>query len=269
MAQSSSSSGSSYGEEVRAWRIMRGMSQRELGAGAKYGQSYVAMVEKGDRVGSQGFAEHCDRVFGTPGTFKRHWKRASRRGHPEWFEPYLDLEAVATHVLDFSAYLVMGILQTERYAHALFRASFPRDTPAATTEKVQARLQRRDVLDRDNPPLLWVILDESCLRRVVGGPEVMREQVVYLVEAAESPHVTLQVLPFDTGAPPAGEPFTLLQFEDRPTTLYTEALGMGRVIDSATMVEKASGHYDRLRADALSPENTLIELHKVMEELPR
>ncbi|MFF4606657.1 helix-turn-helix transcriptional regulator [Streptomyces sp. NPDC001339] len=254
---------------MRAWRLMRGMSQRELGAGAKYGQSYVSMVEKGDRVGSPGFADHCDQVFGTPGTFKRSWKRASRRGHPEWFEPYLDLEAVSARVLDFSAYLVMGILQTERYAHALFRASYPRDTPAATAEKVQARLRRRDALDRDDPPLLWVILDEACVRRMVGGPDVMREQVAYLVEAAESPHVTLQVLPFDTGAPPAGEPFTLLQFEDRPSVLYTEALGMGRVVDSAAQVEKASGHYDRLRADALSPENTLIELHKVMEELPR
>ncbi|GAA3085717.1 hypothetical protein GCM10020000_85210 [Streptomyces olivoverticillatus] len=95
----------------------------------------------------------------------------------------------------------------------------------------------------------------------------MREQVAYLLEAAESPHVTLQVLPFDTGPPPAGEPFTLLRFEERPAALYTEALGMGRVIDSAAKVERASGHYDRLRADALSPENTLIELHKVMEEI--
>ncbi|WKK21651.1 helix-turn-helix transcriptional regulator [Streptomyces olivoreticuli] len=264
------SSGSPYGEEVREWRTQRGMSQRELGAGMQYGQSYVAMVEKGDRIGSPDFAAHCDNVFGTPGTFTRLWQRASRRGrHPEWFLPYLELEAKATHVSDFSSYLIMGILQTESYARAIFRAANPHDEPETTAEKVRARLQRREVLDRSEPPLLWVILDESCLRRMVGSPVVMREQMAHLLEAAETPHVTLQVLLFNTGAPSTGESFTLLRFEEEPGVLYTEAQGMGRVIDSASRVARAGELYDRLRADALSPEHSLVELRKAMEELPR
>lgn len=268
MPKSSNSSGSPYGDEVREWRAQRGMSQRELGAGMQYGQSYVAMVEKGDRIGSPEFAAHCDKVFGTPGTFTRLWERTSRRGrHPEWFLPYLELEAKAKEILDFSSYLIMGILQTENYARALFRAAYPRDDPEATAEKAQARLQRRNVLDRSAPPLLWVILDESCLRRAVGGPAVMREQMAHLVEAAESPHVTLQMLPFDAGAPPTGESFTLLRFEEEPDALYTEAQGMGRVVDSASKVTRAGQLYERLRADALSPEKTVVRLRDVMEEL--
>ncbi|MEU2869960.1 helix-turn-helix transcriptional regulator [Streptomyces olivoreticuli] len=264
------SSGSPYGEEVREWRTQRGMSQRELGAGMQYGQSYVAMVEKGDRIGSPDFAAHCDKVFGTPGTFTRLWERASRQGrHAEWFFPYLELEAKATHILDFSSYLIMGILQTEQYAHALFHGAFPREAPSLTTERVQGRMRRREVLERDAPPLLWVILDESCLRRVIGGPAVMREQLSYLLEVADSPHVTLQVLPFTTGVPPAGESFTLLRFDDQPPALYTEARGMGRVVDSTATVDLGNEDYERLRADALSPAQSLIEMHKAMEELAR
>ncbi|GAA0389071.1 helix-turn-helix transcriptional regulator [Streptomyces luteireticuli] len=266
---SSGSRSSQYGTEVREWRLLRGLSQRELGAGARYGQSYVAMIESGDRIGSPEFATHCDEVFGTPGTFLRLWKRASRRGHPEWFLPYLELEARATQILDFSSYLVLGMLQTEKYAHALFRASAPREDLDVTAEKVAALVRRRDVLDREAPPLVWVILDESCLRRTVGSPSTTREQLAHLLELSESPHITLQVLPFDTGAPPAGESFTLLKFEEQPTALYTEAQGMGRVIDSATHVMTAEEIYERLRADALSPENSINELRKAMEELPR
>lgn len=246
------------------------MSQRELGAGMQYGQSYVAMVEKGDRIGSPEFAAHCDKVFGTPGTFTRLWERTSRRGrHAEWFLPYLELEAKATHIFDFSSYLVMGILQTERYAHALFHGAFPREAPSVTDERVQGRMRRREVLERDAPPLLWVVLDESCLRRLIGGPAVMREQLTHLLEVADSPHVTLQVLPFTTASPPAGESFTLLEFDDQPAALYTEARGVGRVIDSTATVELGKEDYDRIRADALSPAQSLIEVHKAMEELSR
>ncbi|WP_171162281.1 DUF5753 domain-containing protein [Streptomyces sp. I05A-00742] len=158
------------------------------------------------------------------------------------------------------------MLQTEQYAHALFRAAHPRDELAATAEKVAARLRRIDVLERTPPPLLWVILDESCLRRTVGGSTTMREQMAHLIAAAESPHVTLQVLPFSTGAPPTGESFTLLRFDETPDALYTEAQGMGRVVDSPSKVARACELYDRLRADALSPEESLTELRKAMEE---
>ncbi|MCC3769610.1 helix-turn-helix transcriptional regulator [Streptomyces sp. UNOC14_S4] len=246
------------------------MSQRELGAGMQYGQSYVAMVESGDRIGSPDFAAHCDKVFGTPGTFMRLWERESRRGrHPEWFLPYLDLEAKATHILDFSSYHILGMLQTERYAHELFRAAFPREAPSLTAERVQGRMRRREALEREAPPFLWVILDESCLRRAVGGAVVMREQLAYLLEVADYPHVTIQVLPFAAGATAAGESFTLLRFDDQRPALYTEARGMGRVVDSTEAVELGKEDYERLRADALSPALSLAEMHKAMEEMAR
>ncbi|MGK5641084.1 helix-turn-helix domain-containing protein [Streptomyces sp. URMC 126] len=269
MAKPPGSSTNDYGTEVREWRVLRGMSQSELGADCHYGQSYVSMIENGERIGSRHFAVYCDGTFGTPGTFVRRWEEASRRGHPEWFIPYLELEAQATEILDFSSYLVTGMLQTSGYAQALFRAAYPRDEPEETAEKVAARLCRIDVLARPHPPLLWVILDESCLRRLVGGPAVMREEARHLLSVAQTPHVTLQVLPYTTGAPPTGESFTLLKLQDTPDVLYTEAQGMGRVVDAPDKVARARELYDRLRADALSPEKSLTELRKAMEEFSR
>jgi hypothetical protein len=122
-------------------------------------------------------------------------------------------------------------------------------------------------MERDEPPLLWVVLNESCLRCMVGGREAMRGQFAYLLAQAESPHVTLQVLPFDVGAPTYHKSFTLLNFAEDPSALYADAMGGGRVVDSPTVVAEADMTYDRLRADALPPEASLALIRKAMEEL--
>ncbi|MDT0451232.1 helix-turn-helix domain-containing protein [Streptomyces hesseae] len=260
-------SGAAYfGTEVREWRTDRGMSQRELGEAAQYGQQYVAKVEAGERLASPEFATACDTVFGTPGTFARLRRRAAQRGYPAWFEPYVRLEERATTILAYSSALIMGMLQTEAYAHEVFRKAHPRDALEATAERVARRLRRRHVMEGDNPPLLWVVLDESTLLRRVGSRNVMREQMAYLLQAKESPHVTLQVLPFDSGAPASHLPFYMLKFGDEPDVLYVENPISGQVIDCRKTVANAQVTYDRLRADALAPEASLELIRKVMEE---
>ncbi|MEU2868819.1 helix-turn-helix transcriptional regulator [Streptomyces olivoreticuli] len=256
-----------FGTEVRAWRTDRGLSQRELGEKATYGQQYVAKVEAGERLASPEFAAACDKIFGTPGTFARLRRQVAQRGYPEWFEPYLRLEQRATAILDYSSNLIMGVLQTERYANAVFRKAHPRDELDVTAEKVARRLKRRQVMERENPPLLWVIIDESCLRRMIGSPEVMHEEMAHLLKEAESPHITLQVLPFRSGAPASHLAFNVMKFDgEEPDVLYVEDPVSGQVIDSPTTVANANVTYDRLRADALSPEDSLALIRKVMEE---
>ena len=258
-----------FGSEVRFAREHKGSTQAQLAEFTTYKVPYVSKVENGQQLGSELFAQGCDEYFNTSGYFTRLRRRVSQHGHPEWFVPYLELEDKAAQILDFSSYLVMGILQTPEYAEALFRAAHPRDSAEVTKSKVEARLQRHGTMERADPPLLWVVLDESCLRRVVGDRSVMYGQVVHLLSEAENPHVTLQVLPFGTGAPPAAESFTLLTFDDSPTVLYSEAQGLGRVIDSARVVATGTSRYERLRADALSPEDSLTMMRKVIEEYVR
>ncbi|GHF37682.1 helix-turn-helix domain-containing protein [Streptomyces morookaense] len=262
-------SGAAYfGTEVREWRTARGMSQRELGELAQYGQQYVAKVEAGERLASLEFAQACDVVFGTPGTFVRLRKRAAKSGgYPTWFEPYVMLEQRATTILSFCSGLVMGMLQTERYAEAVFRKAHPRDTSDEIAEKVARRIKRRQVIAGERPPLLWVILDEGCLRRMVGSADIMREQMGHLASEAESPHIALQVLPFRSGAPATSMGFIVLRFDEQePDVLYVENPVHGQVIDSAGTVAKAHVTYDRLRADALSPGESLVLIRKVMQE---
>ncbi|MES4905722.1 MULTISPECIES: helix-turn-helix transcriptional regulator [unclassified Streptomyces] len=258
-----------FGKEVRAWRMRAGMSQRELGVRANYGQQYVAKVEAGERLASRSFAKVCDEVFGTPGTFARLREWASLHGYPAWFVPYVQLERQATGILDYSASLVMGMFQTADYARAVFQAVQPRASAAKIDVLVDGRLRRREVMEKEAPPLLWCVLNEACLRTVVGGPEVMSEQLAHLLTEAESPHITLQVLPFEVGAPPAGDSFTLLAFDEGPNIVYTDTAIAGQVIDGPEEVEAATAAYDRLRAAALNPDESLAVIRRVMEEYTR
>ncbi|MGW2508415.1 helix-turn-helix domain-containing protein [Streptomyces scopuliridis] len=265
-------SGAAYfGAEVREWRLGKGLSQREVGAPARYGQQYVAKVEAGDRMASPEFAAGCDQVFGTPGMFRRLRDRcAEKGGYPDWFEPYVLLEQQASAILDYSNSLIMGLLQTEAYAHELYRKWRPTDPLDVTAERVARRFKRREVLERENPPLVWVVLDESCLRREIGSRAVMAEQVAHLIEEAESPRFTVQLLPFSSGTPAWSLGFTLLKFDDdEPDMLYQETLGAGHVTDSRKVVADASVLYDRLRADALSPTASLKMMREVMEDWTR
>jgi hypothetical protein len=133
--------------------------------------------------------------------------------------------------------------------------------------KVAARLSRREVFELETPPLLWVILHEAGLRTVVGSDDVMVGQLEYLLTAAESPHIKLQVMPFSAGAPAAhAKPFTLLRFTDAPTVLYTETRVGGRMHDSAQTVAAALDDYDLLRAHALSPDRSLTLIKTVSKE---
>lgn len=260
-----------FGRELEAALEHKGATQQELADFTGYKAPYVSKVKNGKALPSFHFAQGCDRFFNTSGYFARLLVRVSQHGHPEWFVPYLELEEKAAQVLDFSSFLVMGVLQTPEYAEALFRAAHPRDADDVIKRKVDLRLQRRAVLERPNPPLLWVVLDESCLRREVGGREVMRGQMEHLVVDAQSPNITVQVLPYDSGAPPAAEAFTLLTFDDDDTApvLYAETQGLGRVIDSASVVRTGTDRYERLRADALPPEKSLRALREAIKEYAR
>ncbi|MFC4514197.1 MULTISPECIES: helix-turn-helix domain-containing protein [Streptomyces] len=257
-----------FGMEVRAWRTLKGMSQRELGKAAQYGQQYVAKVEAGERLASAEFARSCDAVFGTPETFARLRRRIVQGAFADWFEPFKKLERRATAILDFDSTFIMGLLQTKDYAHAIFRKAHPCDPLEVTAEKVARRINRQQVLQADNPPLLWVVLDESCLRRPIGSPRVMADQLAHLLDqSSPASTLTLQVLPFASGTPAWHMPFTILEFgTDESDVLYQEDMDTGQIVDDAEEVAHARLYFDRLRADALSPDASQALIRKVMEE---
>ena len=115
---------------------------------------------------------------------------------PPWFRVAVGLEESATLIHAYEPQVVPGLLQTEGYIRAITVASFPAATDDFTERSVALRLARQQLLRRPDPPEYWVVLDETVLRRPIGGHKVMRAQLEHLIKAAEQPNVTIQVIPF-------------------------------------------------------------------------
>ena len=187
---------------------------------------------------------------------------------PDWFETYVGLEAAAATIRSFEVQFVHGLFQTEDYARAVSRL---RKTASddEIERRVALRLKRQDLLSRPNPPYIWSVMDEAVLRRVVGGPAVMRAQFRHLIEVAEFPHVTLQVVPFARGVH-SGESgsFTVLRFEERylPDVVYIEQLTGATYLDQRSDVEHYLAVVDELSTVALTPAETTRFIEQVARE---
>ncbi|MEV5124309.1 helix-turn-helix transcriptional regulator [Streptomyces decoyicus] len=256
-----------FGEETKALRQALGLSQGAFADELHYQQAQVSKVENGTVLASEAFAMAMDRVAGTPGVYARLRAKLSKQGHPEWFVPYITLEESASGITDYSCTFLMGLLQTPEYAAAVIRAAFPRETEDQIKERVELRIRRRAVIERDEPPLLWVVIHEAVLRTCVGGRSVMIGQLEHLAVQMASPHVTVQVLPYKAGAAPSHLPFTLLSLKGAPHAVYTETPTQGgQVDDTSSVVAKAINMFDRLRMAALSEEESLTQIRKIMED---
>jgi transcriptional regulator with XRE-family HTH domain len=188
---------------------------------------------------------------------------------PDWFETYLGLEAAAATIRSFEVQFVHGLFQTEEYARAVTRLGRKTAPPEEVDRRVALRLKRQDLLSRPNPPRIWSVMDEAVLRRPVGGPAVMRAQCRHLIEVAEFPHVTLQVVPFASGGH-AGESgsFTVLRFEERdlPDVVYIEQLTGAIYLDQRADVEHYLEVVDELSSEAPAPAETTRFIEQVARE---
>ncbi|MCX5102482.1 helix-turn-helix transcriptional regulator [Streptomyces sp. NBC_00053] len=256
-----------FGEETKALREALVLSQEQFADKLHYRQAQVSKVENGAVLASGPFAEAMDRVAGTPGVYARLRAKLSKQGHPEWFVPYITLEESASGITDYSCTFLMGLLQTPEYARAVIRAAFPRETAEQIERRVELRIRRQVVIERDEPPLLWVVIHEAVLRACVGGRAVMIGQLEHLIAQMTSPHVTVQVLPYKAGAAPSHLPFTLLSLNDTPHAVYAETpTHGGQVDDTSSVVATAVSMFDRLRMAALSEEESLTLIRKIMED---
>ena len=188
---------------------------------------------------------------------------------PDWFEAYLGFEAAAVTIRSFEVQFVHGLFQTEDYARAVTRLGRKTAPVGEIERRVALRLKRQDLLSRPNPPRIWSVMDEAVLRRPVGGPAVMRAQCQHLIEVAELPHVTLQVIPFaSSGHAGGGGSFTVLRFEERdlPDLVYLEQLTGAIYLDQRPDVEHYLEVVDELSSEALTPAGTTRFIEQVARE---
>ncbi|MHA5048656.1 helix-turn-helix domain-containing protein [Streptomyces sp. SD15] len=255
------------GAELRHARERVGLSQDELGQPLFVSGSFIGQLEAGTRRMHLEYARQIDDILGTNGFFERNCMALAKSKYPDHFAEAAEAEAVATTIREYAALLIPGLLQTEAYARAVFRAYQPTAPEDVIDELVAARLERAHRLDDPTTPLLWAVLDEAVLRRKVGGAGVMAEALRHVAALARRHRIIVQVLPFDaeahasmTGA------LTLLDFEDAPALAFIEGPSMGRLEDAPATVTRHQLTYDLLRASALAPQESLALIESVAED---
>jgi len=183
----------------------------------------------------------------------------------------IELEADAESALQYQPSLVPGLLQTGAYMEEIVRSSLLVEPPGEVPQRVEVRRARQAQLTRDEDPLeLAAVLDEAVLRRQVGGPEVMREQLLHLVEMSARPNITLQVLPFARGSHPAMVGgFTILRFRGEPESgvVYLENMVSDLFVERDAQVHHYRLAHDRLREMALNPEQSVALINQIASEL--
>ncbi|MCL8010982.1 helix-turn-helix transcriptional regulator [Streptomyces sp. AS02] len=252
-----------FGWELRRKREEAGLTLKQLGSILYCTGSLIGQIETTLKVPTRAFAERVDAALVTDGMFSRLVGLVLRSQLPTWFQPYADMEAKATYISTYQCQLVYGLLQTKAYAAALLSV----DHPDKVEEMVAARLERQRILEREKPPALWVILDESVLYRMVGDRGVMRDQLAHLLSFRNNPWVHIQVLPYSVGAHTGmmGS-FTLLRFDEHPDLLYSESYAQGHMTPNPEVIRERSVSYARLQAAALSPDESADLIARVMEE---
>jgi transcriptional regulator with XRE-family HTH domain len=190
---------------------------------------------------------------------QRGWLHAYQSELPEQYTTYIGFEGEARSVWNYESLFIPGLLQTEDYARAVIRAVLPWASRDEVERRVEVRMERQEVLRNDNPLELWVIVDEAALRRQVGGPAVMRAQLNHLMEAAELPNITFQLIPFSDGAH-AGMlgSFVFMQFAEAsiPDVIYVDSMAGDLFLEAEADVRRYRLVFEHLRAVAASPDDS-------------
>ncbi|MEU1308701.1 helix-turn-helix transcriptional regulator [Streptomyces cinnamoneus] len=256
-----------YGAKLRKLRVRAGWTQRELGDKIPIAHSRIAQFELGKETPTRDVSDQLDKLLRADGDLSDLWGHLQRFPFPDSMRKHIECEAKATAIHKYLSHCVPGLLQTEAYAREVMRAGQPWCAADEIEEKVAARLARSRVLVKADPPLLWVVLDEAVIRRPIGGPSVIREQLAYLLEVSAAPNIELQVLPFAVGAHSAlGGSLTLFSFDNAPDVVYLEGDVRGELVKDRRAVARHSHRYDLVHASALSPAASTDWLEKAMEE---
>jgi transcriptional regulator with XRE-family HTH domain len=246
-----------WGRELRHYRKAAGLTQGQLSEKIHYSESLISGIETGQLPASPEFAEAGDEALGTGGALQRllDWRKG--QVFPSWFGPWHDKEQAAVALRAYQPLLIPGLLQTERYAHALLRG----DDAA-----VAARLERQAILVRDNPPAPTVrcVIDEAVLYRPIGASDLMREQLHRLLDAV-STRMSIQVLPHGLHSGLMGG-FVIATLEAGTDVLYMETAVRGITTSEQGDVSAGIERFEAIRTEALPLSMSLDLIKKAMEE---
>ncbi|MFF5479087.1 Scr1 family TA system antitoxin-like transcriptional regulator [Streptomyces sp. NPDC012935] len=255
------------GRQIRMWREAAGMTQADLGAAIGYGEEMVSSVERGRRIPKPDFLDKADEVLGAGGKLSAMKEDVERARYPKKVRDLAKLEDEAVELGAYANHNMHGLLQTPEYARALFGIRRPSYSQEEIDRQVAARIARQRVFERMPAPLLTFVQEEVTLRRPVGGRMVLRQQLEHLLEISVLRHVEIQVMPTDREDHAGmGGPIRLLKLRDGKTLGHSEAQLHSRVISDPREVQILDMRYGMIRAQALSPRESLAFIEKVLGE---
>lgn len=265
------------------------MTIAEAARQVDHDQSWLSRIESLDSGIHPNDARALLAVFGVTGDAadavvtvarqarQRGWWASYGDAMPEWFSSFVGMESDASAIRTYECQTIPGLLQTEEYARAAIMASATPRQSDDIEQSVKLRIDRQALLANDDPPQLVVVLDEAAVRRVIGGRQVVRDQIARLLEEVQKPHIKVQILPFETGAhaslngsfvildfPPPPEPYPRA-VDDR--IVYTDTLLGSLYMEHPGEVAAYTAVFEQLRGEALSAERSRQLLHSVVKDL--
>jgi transcriptional regulator with XRE-family HTH domain len=260
------------GALLRTLRTERGLTVDQVATHLLCSPSKVSRMETGHRNATlRDVRDLCDLYEVSDPERERLMTLAREARQQAWWQSYdlqysdfVGLEAEAVSISDYQSSVVPGLLQTADYARGNHEGTMPRLGSEEIERQIEAKLKRQEILSRPSPPAFAAVLDEATLHRLVGGPAVMRAQLARLIEAAEQPNVSIQVIPFTIGAHPGVESnFNILELRATPGVVFVEGLIGSFYLQKPEELDRYHAVFDRLQTLALSPQDTIHLIAKM------
>ncbi|MGW7439227.1 helix-turn-helix domain-containing protein [Streptomyces sp. NPDC054849] len=269
------------GAELRRLRLACGLTSTQVAERLWISQPKISHLENGRRTIKPRDVRDLCGLYGVtdPQVVDALMRMATEADRQGWwvacgevpYAVYIGLETEAASIRSYEPLVIPGLLQTPAYARAVIEETIPLATAEQIATRLEVRLRRQHRAHHPARPFrLWVVLDESALRRVVGGTEIMREQLAFLNHLGGQSHITVQVLPHDVGAHPgiSGQ-FSILHFADAAGagTVYLERFTSDLYLEKRSEVQHYSVMHEHLQAQALNPDSTRDFISRAAEEL--
>ena len=254
------------GIQLRALRNDKGWTVEQVAERLLVSPSKVSRLETGQRGASARDIRDLCELYGVSDEQRQRLTDLAAAGkqHTWWqarvlpYSTYVSLEADAVSISDYGLGIVPGLLQTADYARAVFRRTVPHLPPDVARQRLDGRMARQGLLRSENPPLFQTVIDESVLRRVVGGPTVMHAQLQRLLELSELPRVIIRVLPYKAGAVAVNNnKFIILRLEPPlPGLVFVEGLTGDLYLDRKYDIDIYTQAFDEMAELAASPDDS-------------
>jgi transcriptional regulator with XRE-family HTH domain len=266
---------------LRELRTRSGLMVDDVARELLCSSAKISRIETGKRSPTLRDVRDLCRLYGVSEAEQDRLMIIARESkQPGWWNRFDDLEIEfligleieAKRINSYESANLPWAFQTEEYARTIIKGILPRIDDRVLDERVAARMKRQDLLRSPNSPHLWSLIDESAFHRAIGGNRVMKEQMSKILEVANAPNVTMQVVPFEAGAHPGlDNTFTLLEFDKSVLgpVVFVEILAGNLYLESEAQIERYREVLEHLRASALSPSNSarlVSEMKKKFEE---